>query len=129
FHCSNFPTGFFESAEMDYPPILARTLGRENTYGIMSGRLKAAPLTFARISTDDTAGVIRAFVAEGQLTDDELNTFGGRGVVYVERLQELLHHVCSNGFEHHVAINTGHHGRAIAEALGKYLEWPVYQHK
>lgn len=128
FHCSNFPEQFFESAEMDYPPILARTLGQENTYGTLSGRLKQGALTFARISTDDTHGRIRGYVGEGQLTGDPLNTFGGHGVVHVERFQALLHHICNHGFEHHVAINPGNHARAIEEALDKYLGWEIYKH-
>jgi len=128
FHCSNFPTQMFEASEMEYPPILARTLGQENTYGTLSGRLTAGQLTFARISTDDTSGMIRAYVGHGQMTDDKLDTFGGHGIVQVDRFQELLQHICTHGFEHHVAINTGNYSRAIAEALEKYLGWSVYQH-
>ena len=35
----------------------------------------------------------------GELTDDELNTFGTRAVARVPRLQRLLHYICRNGFE------------------------------
>lgn len=128
FHCSNFPKQFFETAEMDYPPILARTLGQENTYGTISGRMSPGSITFARISTDDTHGKIRGFVGEGQITDDPLNTFGGYGVIHVNQFQALLQHICNNGFEHHVAINPGNHSRAIEEALDKYLGWDIYKH-
>jgi len=128
FHCCNFPKAILESAEMDYPPILATTLGKENSYGSVSGRVKAGTFTFGRVSTDDTHGTIKAYVGEGRLTDDPLLTFGGHGVVEIKQLQKLLHYICENGFEHHVAINLSSCANAVAEALGKYMGWDVYHH-
>ncbi len=60
-------------------------------------------MTFARFSTDDRTGRIRGYVGEGRFTNDPLSTFGGAGVVEIRRLQDLLHFICANGFEHHVA--------------------------
>ena len=31
--------------------------------------------------------------------------FGGAGVAEIPKLQDLLHFICANGFEHHVAAN------------------------
>ena len=62
-------------------------------------------MSFARFSTDDTAGVMRGYAGEGAFTDDPLNTFGGAGVVQIPQLQKLLRYICENGFEHHVAAN------------------------
>ena len=118
----------FRNCRDGLSPILARTLGQENTYGTISGRMSPGSITFARISTDDTHGKIRGFVGEGQITDDPLNTFGGYGVIHVNQFQALLQHICNNGFEHHVAINPGNHSRAIEEALDKYLGWDIYKH-
>lgn len=129
FHCSNLPKDVFETAKMEYPPILASTLGQENTYGVISGRVKEGAFTYARVSTDDVNGKIRAYVGEGRLTGDPLETFGGYGVVEVPRFQQLLHYICKNGFEHHVAINMACYGRAVAEALETYLGWDVYYHE
>ena len=56
-------------------------------------------------STDDTAGHMRGYVGSGNFTDDPLETFGGAGVVEIPRMQKLLHYICENGFEHHVAAN------------------------
>ena len=83
-------------------PILGTTVGVENTYGALDGRTPASPLTFGRISTDDTKGVMKAYVGDGQLTDDELKTFGNRAVAKIPNLQRLMQYVCKNGFEHHV---------------------------
>ncbi|TDA21275.1 hypothetical protein E1963_12690 [Extibacter muris] len=39
-----------------------------------------------------------------------------------------MDYICSNGFEHHVAMNRGHSADVLAEALGKYMGVDVYCH-
>ena len=95
----------------------------------MIGRVKASPFTYLRVSTDDLNGKIAAYIGEGELTDDPLNTFGGYGVVQVPNLQGLLSHICNHGFEHHVSVNLNKVADAVFEALTKYLGWDVYYHK
>ena len=130
FHCSNLPKQVFTDIPvMDYQEIIAGTVGAANTYGTMYGRVKADPFTFCRVSTDDSIGTIRAYVGEGELTNDPLTTFGGYGVVKINNMQTLLRHICENGFEHHVAINLSNVSSAVEEALGKYLDWDVYHHR
>ena len=136
FHCSNLPMDIFvdesvadeDAPVMDYSEIIAGTVGKENTFGTIVGRVRAGPFTFLRVSTDDINGRIAAYVGEGELTDDPLKTFGGFGVIRVPELQRLLHYICENGFEHHVAINLSQTASAIYEALNKYLGWEVYFH-
>jgi L-fucose isomerase-like protein len=91
--------------------------------------LKAAPFTYLRVSTDDGGGKIRAYIGEGELTDDPLKTFGGYGVVRIPAFQKLLRHICENGFEHHVAVNPARVAAGVKEALEKYLGWEVYRHE
>ncbi len=130
FHCSNLPKHFFaDTPKMDYQEIIAGTVGKENTYGTVVGRLKTGPFTYCRVSTDDAQGAISAYMGEGELTDDPMKTFGGYGVVHIPNLQELLYYICENGFEHHVAINLSQTAAALNEALGKYLGWDVYYHR
>jgi len=129
FHCGNWPKAFAPDTKIANAPILGSTLGVENTYGAMEGRTPRGPLTYARFTTDDTAGVIRGYVGEGETTDDELKTFGHRAVAQLPRLQELLRYVCANGYEHHVAVNPSHTGPVLAEACEKYLGWSMYEHK
>jgi len=128
FHCSNLPKTFFEAPRMDYQEIIAGTVGRENTYGTIVGKVKAGAMTYARFSTDDRRGVIRGYVGEGEFTRDKLTTFGGAGVVKIPRLQELLRHICANGFEHHVAGTFSHVAGAVHEATTRYLGWDVLHH-
>jgi L-fucose isomerase-like protein len=128
FHCGNWPKAFAPDTKIANAPILGSTLGVENTYGAMEGRTPAGPLTYARFTTDDTAGVVRGYVGQGTTTDDELKTFGHRAVAYVPRLQELLRYICNNGYEHHVAVNPSLTAEVLAEACGKYLGWNMHQH-
>ena len=128
FHCSNLPKHFFKSVKMDFQEIIAGTVGRENTFGTCVGQVKAAPMTFARFSTDDTAGRIRGYVGQGRFTDDPLSTFGGAGVVEIPGLQRLLRRICEQGFEHHVAANLSSVASAVEEATAKYLGWDMHHH-
>ena len=129
FHCSNLPAQIFNDIPLiDAQDILAATVGRENTWGTIKGRIKAEPFSYLRVSTDDLAGGIAAYIGEGEFTDDVLDTFGGFGVVRVPRLQSLLEYICDNGFEHHVAVNQVRVAKPVYEALGKYLGWDVYYH-
>ena len=98
FHCGNWAKSFTPDARMEYANILSTTLGQENTYGAINGRAPAGPLSFARISTDDQFGIIRAYVGEGKFTDDVLDTFGSRAVVKVDHLQDLLKYVVKKWF-------------------------------
>lgn len=128
FHCSNLPKHFFQDVRMDFQEIIAGTVGKDNTFGTVVGRVKPGAMSFARFSTDDTAGVIRGYVGEGAFTNDSLNTFGGVGVVQIAELQKLLHYICENGFEHHVAANFSTTAAAVHEAAVRYLGWPMYWH-
>jgi len=130
FHCSNLPKHFFvQSPTMDYQAIIAGTVGEANTYGTIVGRLKASPLTYCRVSTDDERGEISVYLGEGELTDDLLETFGGYGVIHIPNFQKLLRHICEEGFEHHVAVNLSQTAAALNEALSKYMGWNVYVHR
>lgn len=145
FHCSNLPKSIFveerdvqaaggliradDIAVMDFQEIIAGTVGKENTFGTIVGRVKAEPFTYLRVSTDDLNGRIIAYVGEGELTNDPIKTFGGYGVVRVPKLQELLHYICENGYEHHVAMNLSQVAASVHEALNKYMGWSTYWHK
>ena len=128
FHCSNLPKHFFQEVRMDFQEIIAGTVGKENTFGTCVGRVKPGAMSFARFSTDDTAGVMRGYVGEGEFTNDPLNTFGGAGVVKIPGLQNLLHYICANGFEHHVAANFSTVADATYEAASRYLGWKMLRH-
>ena len=86
-------------------------------------------MTFAKISTDDSRGVVKAYFGEGEFTDDFVETPGGRVVCRIENLQVLMDYMCQNGFEHHVAMNRSKVAAVLNEAFTKYMGWEVYWHK
>lgn len=135
FHCSNLPKDLLiqESTKTGGPvisfhDILAGALGKDNSWGIVAGEFNPGPYTFCRISSNDYSGGISAYVGEGAITEDRPATFGGYGVIEIEGLQELLHFICENGFEHHVSIAPGNAGSLLEEVFSKYLGWDVYHH-
>jgi L-fucose isomerase-like protein len=128
FHCGNWARSFFSDVRMANAEILATVLGKESTYGTVSGQAVAGPLSFARITTNDRHGKIRTYVGDGEITDDDLDTFGSRAVVRIPGLQKLLHYICKNEFEHHAAMNASHSAVVLAEAFETYLGWEVYYH-
>lgn len=128
FHCSNLPKSFFKNTKMTIHPIISDLKGDEISYGAIQGRIKAEPVTLLRIETDDLMGEMKAIIAEGQYTDDKLDTFGGYGVVKIPNLQLLLKKLCYGGFAHHVAATLNQVGETIYEALSYYLGWNVEFH-
>lgn len=129
-HCSNFPKSFmgrdFEIGNLD---VLSQTVGEDITFGPCKANVAGGPMTYAKISTDDTKGKIKAYIGEGEFTDDPVETGGAPAVVSINDLQGLMHYIGQNGFEHHIAMNRSRSAKILAEALGKYLGWDLYIHK
>jgi L-fucose isomerase-like protein len=128
FHCGNWAKSFLPDIQISTAPILGTSVGTENTYGALDGRTPASPLTYGRISTDDCKGIIKAYVGEGELTNDALNTFGNRAVAQINNLQGLMNYVCRNGFEHHVVMNASKTAGILKEAFENYLGWETHLH-
>jgi len=129
-HCSNYPKSFFQNEiEISNLDILGATLGPERCFGAIKGKVAAGPFTFFRMSTDDTNGIIRSYVGQGDFTDDPYNMDGGIAVCRVKNLQTLMKILCRNGFEHHVAMARSHVAGIILEAVDNYLGWDIYYHE
>ena len=127
-HCGNWAASYMPGAVIDQHPILAAGFGQDNTWGAMHGRTPEGPITFARVRTDDLKGRICAYVGDGKMTADPLDTWGTRAVVEIPGLQRLLAYICREGFEHHVAMTASSVAGAVGEAMETYLGWDVYRH-
>jgi L-fucose isomerase-like protein len=119
FHCSNLAAEWLINPEMK--SHFADTFKPGTSYGPIYGQIAPGPVTYARISTNDTTGKMTFYVGEGRFTDDPLETFGGYGVIEIPELQELLRKICTQGFEHHFAVTRGNFAGAVQEALANYL--------
>ena len=91
-------------------------------------RRRPSPSPTCASSTDDGDGIMRAYVGEGEFTDDPLLTFGGYGVVQgaglpgaaAVHLRERL-----RAPRDRQPVRTA---GAVYEALTKYKGWDVYRH-
>jgi L-fucose isomerase-like protein len=128
-HCGNFPKKFIgDTPEIGELDVLGETIGREKCFGAVKGKVKAGPMTYFRISSDDRHGTLKTYLGEGEFTDDPFGMDGGIAVTKVNELRKLMRFVTQNGFEHHVAMVRGHHADVVNEAVTRYLGWPIYHH-
>jgi len=109
--------------------ILGQVIDRQKCFGAIKGHVAPGPMTFFRISTDDSKGQIKGYLGEGEFTDDTFEMDGGIAVCKVPRLRELLAYLCQNGFEHHVAMTRSHCAKVLREAISKYMKWNIYYHE
>ena len=129
-HCGNFPKSFVRNdLKLGTLGVLGRTLGKVNTFGTVYGKVTKGDFTFFRISTDDTKGVIKAYLGTGEITDDPYGMDGCIAVTKVDNLQILMKHICKNGFEHHVAMVRNDVKNILNEAIEGYLGWNLYVHE
>ena len=129
-HCGNFPKSFVRNdLKLGTLGVLGRTLGKVNTFGAVYGKVTKGEFTFFRISTDDTKGVIKAYLGTGEITDDPYGMDGCIAVTKVDNLQILMKHICKNGFEHHVAMVRNDVKDILNEAIEGYLGWNLYVHE
>ncbi len=123
-HCSNYPKSFMGSdltlGELD---VLGTTLGKEQCFGAVKGKVSAGDMTYFRVSTDDSKGIIKAYGGHGAFVEDPYDMDGGIAVCHVPNLDNVMNHICSEGFEHHVSMVRGDVSEIIKEALTKYLKW------
>jgi len=123
-HCSNYPASFMGAPiEIGQLDIIGNTVGREKCFGAIKGKVAVGDMTYFRLSTDDARGSIKAYVGEGEFTDDPYEMDGGIAVCHVPGLNNVMNHICMEGFEHHVAMVRGRYADVIEEALLKYLNW------
>jgi len=129
-HCSNYPKSFFgKEFEIGSLDLLGDSIGFDKCFGACKAQVVSGQITFAKISTDDNKGKIKAYFGEGEFTDDPVYTPGGTAVCKVDNLQGLMDYLCQNGFEHHVAMSRSLSSKILNEAFGKYLGWDIYWHK
>jgi L-fucose isomerase-like protein len=129
-HCSNYPRSFVgKPVQIGVLSVLGSSLGEEICFGGIDGKAVAGPMTYCRVSTDDSRGRMRAYVGDAQFTDDPFNMLGGIAVCEIPNLQKLMKFITKSGFEHHSAMVRTHCASVIQEAFSNYLGWDTYVHE
>ncbi len=117
FHCGNTCSAKLRSHEMKYQMIMARSLPVEVTNGTLEGDIIPGDITFYRLqSTAD--GILRAYVAEGEVLPVATRSFGGVGIFAIPEMNRFYRHVLIQGnYPHHGAVAFGHYGKALFEVF------------
>jgi L-fucose isomerase-like protein len=126
FHCGPVPQSLMAGkGRIVEHPMFAKALGAGCGWGCNTGRIAAAPMTYASSKTMD--GKLWCYLGEGEFTKDPIarDFFGCAGVVRIPRLQEVLAYVGNEGYRHHVGVTVGHVAGAVREAFTKYLRYEL----
>ena len=124
FHCGNTCSSKMSSCEMRNQKIMARSLPEEVTNGTLEGDIAPGDITFYRLqSTAD--GLLRAYVAEGEILPVATRSFGGIAVFAIREMGRFYRHVLvEKNYPHHGAVAFGHYGKLLFEVF-KYAGVPV----
>ena len=124
FHCGNTPLCKLKKGGIKYQLIQNRLLENggtpDITRGTLEGDIAAGEITFFRLqSTSD--GVLRSYIAQGEVLPAATNSFGGIGIFAIPEMGRFYRHVLiEKRYPHHGAVVFGHFGKAIFSIM-KYL--------
>ena len=123
FHCGNTPEcKLCSDRAIKYQLIQHRLLepkGSEPdfTRGTLEGDIAAGPVTFYRLQCD-SEGVLRAYIAQGEVLDVRTRSFGGIGVFAIPEMGRFYRHVLiEKHYPHHGAVAFCHCGKALFEVF------------
>jgi len=123
FHCGNTPEcKLCADRAVKYQLIQHRLLepaGSEPdfTRGTLEGDLAASDITFYRLQCDSD-GVLRSYIAEGEILDVKTRSFGGIGVFAIPEMGRFYRHVLiEKRYPHHGAVAFSHVGKYLFEVF------------
>ena len=123
FHCGNTPAcKMCADRAVKYQLIQHRLLepaGSEPdfTRGTLEGDIAPSDITFYRLQCDSD-GVLRAYVAQGEVLPVRTGSFGGIGVFAIPEMGRFYRHVLiEKRYPHHGAVAFGHYGKTLFDVL------------
>ena len=125
FHCGNTPAcKMCAERAVRYQLIQNRLLENgatpDFTRGTLEGDIAPGEITFFRLQCD-SEGVLRSYIAEGEVLPVATGSFGGIGIFAIPEMGRFYRHVLiEKHYPHHGAVAFAHCGAAIFEVL-KYL--------
>ena len=98
--------------------ILNHTTGQPR--GTLEADLAASQITFYRLQCDSD-GVLRSYIAEGEILPVKTGSFGGIGIFAIPEMGRFYRHVLiQKRYPHHGAVAFGHYGKLLFEVF-KFL--------
>ena len=126
FHCGNTPScKMCADRAVKYQLIQHRLLEPEGsepdfTRGTLEGDIAPSDITFYRLQCD-SEGILRAYIAQGEVLPVATGSFGGIGVFAIPEMGRFYRHVLiAKHFPHHGAVAFGHYGKPLY-SLFRYL--------
>ena len=126
FHCGNTPScKMCGDCAVKYQLIQHRLLEPKDsepdfTRGTLEGDIAASDITFYRLQCD-SEGVLRSYIAQGEVLPVKTRSFGGIGIFAIPEMGRFYRHVLvQKSYPHHGAVAFGHYGKALYEVF-KYF--------
>ena len=126
FHCGNTPScKMCDDRAIKYQLIQHRLLEPEGsdpdfTRGTLEGDIAASDITFYRLQCD-SEGVLRSYIAQGEVLPVKTRSFGGIGIFAIPEMGRFYRHVLiQKRYPHHGAVAFGHYGKALFDVF-RYL--------
>ena len=126
FHCGNTPScKMCADRAVRYQLIQHRLLEPQGsepdfTRGTLEGDIAPSDITFFRLQCD-SEGILRAYVAEGEVLPVPTGSFGGIGVFAIREMGRFYRHVLiEKRYPHHGAVAFDHCGKALFDIF-KFL--------
>ena len=125
FHCGNTPScKLCADRAVKYQLIQNRLLENggtpDFTRGTLEADLAASQITFYRLQCDSD-GVLRSYIAEGEILPVKTGSFGGIGIFAIPEMGRFYRHVLiQKRYPHHGAVAFGHYGKLLFEVF-KFL--------
>ena len=126
FHCGNTPScKMCAERAVKYQLIQHRLLEPADsepdfTRGTLEGDIAPGEITFYRLQCD-SEGVLRSYIAQGEVLPVKTCSFGGIGVFAIHEMGRFYRHVLiQKRYPHHGAVAFGHYGKALFEVF-KFL--------
>ena len=122
FHCGNTPScKMCADRAVKYQLIQNRLLENggepDFTRGTLEGDIAPGDITFYRLQCD-SEGVLRAYIAQGEVLPVATGSFGGIGVFAIPEMGRFYRHVLiEKRYPHHGAVAFGHYGKALFEVF------------
>ena len=123
FHCGNTPVcKMCGDRAIKYQLIQHRLLepagsDPDFTRGTLEGDIAPSPITFYRLQCD-SEGIVRSYIAQGEVLDVRTRSFGGIGVFCIPEMGRFYRHVLiQKRYPHHGAVAFAHVGKALFEVF------------